>query len=33
MRLWCSYQYVLGDISLARSEQTLGLQSSQRFKA
>jgi len=33
MRLWPSHQYVLGDISLTRSEQTLGLQSSQRFKA
>jgi len=33
MRFWRSHQYVLGDISLARSEQTLSLQSSQRFKA
>jgi len=33
MRLWTSHQYVLGDISLTCSEQTLGLQSSQRFKA
>jgi len=33
MRLWPSHQYVLGDITLTRSEQTLGLQSSQRFKA
>jgi len=33
MRLWPSHQYVLGDISLTRSEQTLGLQTSQRFKA
>ena len=37
MRLWPSafvaHQYVIGDISLTRSEQTLGLQSSQRFKA
>jgi len=33
MRLWPSHQYVLGDISLTRSEQTLGLQSFQRFKA
>jgi len=33
MRFWRSHQYVLGDISLARREQTLGLQSSQRFKA
>jgi len=33
MRCWPSHQYVLGDISLTRSEQTLGLQSSQRFKA
>jgi len=33
MRFWPSHQYVLGDISLTRSEQTLGLQSSQRFKA
>ena len=34
MRCWPSHQYVLG-ISLTRSdsEQTLGLQSSQRFKA
>jgi len=32
MRLWPSHQYVLGGISLIRSEQTLGLQSSQRFK-
>jgi len=33
MRFWPSHQYVLGDISLTRSEQTLGLQRSQRFKA
>ena len=33
MRCWPSHQYVLGDISLTRSEQTLSLQSSQRFKA
>jgi len=33
MRLWPSHQYVLGEISLTHSEQTLGLQSSQRFKA
>jgi len=33
MRFWPSHQYVLGDISLTRSEETLGLQSSQRFKA
>jgi len=33
MRFWPSHQYVLGDISLTRSEQTLGLQSSQCFKA
>jgi len=33
MRCWPSHQYALGDISLTRSEQTLGLQSSQRFKA
>jgi len=33
MRCWPSHQYVLGDISLTHSEQTLGLQSSQRFKA
>jgi len=33
MRLWPSHQYVLGEISLTRSEQTLGLQSSRRFKA
>jgi len=33
MRVWPSHQHVLGDISLTRSEQTLGLQSSQRFKA
>jgi len=32
MSLWPSHQYVIGDISLTRSEQTLGLQSSQRFK-
>jgi len=32
-RLWPSHQYVLGDISLTRSEQILGLQSSQHFKA
>jgi len=32
MRCWPSHQYVLGDISLTRSEQTVGLQSSQRFK-
>jgi len=33
MLLWPSHQYVLGDISLTCSEQTLGLRSSQRFKA
>jgi len=33
MSCWPSHQYVLGDISLTRSEQTLGLQSSQRFMA
>ena len=33
MSLWPSHQYVIGDISLTRSEQTLGLQSSQPFKA
>jgi len=33
MRLWPSHQYMLSEISLTRSEQTLGLQSSQRFKA
>ena len=33
MRCWPSHQYVLGDISLTRSEQTFGIQSSQRFKA
>jgi len=33
MRFGPSHQYVLGDISLTRREQTLGLQSSQRFKA
>jgi len=33
MRCWPSHQYMLGNISLTRSEQTLGLQSSQRFKA
>jgi len=33
IRFWPSHQYVLGDISFTRSEQTLGLQSSQRFKA
>ena len=33
MRFWPSHQYVLGDISLTCSKQTLGLQSSQRFKA
>jgi len=33
MHFWPSHQYVLGDISLTRSEQTLSLQSSQRFKA
>ena len=33
MRLWPSHQYFLGNICLTRSEQTLGLQSSQRFKA
>jgi len=32
MRLWPSHQYVLGEISLTRSEQTLGLQRSQCFK-
>ena len=31
MRLWPSHQYVIGDISLTRSEQTLGLQNSHRF--
>ena len=33
MRFAPSDQYLLGDISLTHSEQTLGLQSSQRFKA
>jgi len=33
MHLWPSDQYLLGDIALTRSEQTLGLQSSQRFMA
>jgi len=33
MRCWPSHQYVLGDISLTRSKQTLGLQSSEHFKA
>jgi len=33
MRCWPSHQYVLGDISLTRSEQSLSLQSSQCFKA
>jgi len=33
MRFWPSHQYVLSDISSTRSEQTLGLQSSQSFKA
>jgi len=33
MRCWPSHQYVLGDISLTRSEQTLSLQRSQRFQA
>ena len=33
MRFRPSHQYVLGNISLTRSEQTLCLQSSQRFKA
>ena len=33
MRFWPSHQYLLGDISLTRREHTLGLQSSQRFKA
>jgi len=33
MLCWPSHQYVLGDIFLTRSEQTLCLLSSQRFKA
>ena len=33
MRCWPSHQYVLGNISLTRSEQTLGLKSCQLFKA
>jgi len=33
MRFWPSLQYLLDDISLTHSKQTLGLQSSQRFKA
>jgi len=33
MRFWPSHQCLLGDISLIRTEQTLGLQSSQHFKA
>jgi len=33
MHFWPSHQYVLGDLSLTRSEQTLSLHSSQRFKA
>ena len=33
MHCWPYHQYVLGDIFLTRSEQTLGLQSSQRLKA
>jgi len=33
MRFWPSHHYLLGGIALTRSEQTLGLQSSQRFKA
>ena len=33
MRSWPSHRYMLSEISLTRSEQTLGLQSSQRFKA
>jgi len=33
MHFWPSHQYVLGNIFLTRSEQSLGLQSSQRFKA
>jgi len=32
MHLWLSHKYVLGGISLTRSEQTLGLRSSQHFK-
>ena len=32
MRCWPSHQYALGNISLTRSEQTLGLQSSHRWK-
>jgi len=32
MRFWPSHQHLLGNISLTSSEQTLGLQSSQRFK-
>jgi len=33
IRFWPSHQYLLGDISLTRTEQTLGLQGSKRFKA
>jgi len=33
MRFWPSHLYLLKDIALTRSEQTLGLQSSQRLKA
>jgi len=33
MRVWPPHQYVLGFFSLTRSEQTLGLQSSQRLTA
>ena len=33
MRFWFSHQFLLGDISLTCSKQTLGLQSSRRFKA
>ena len=33
MRLWPSHEYVLSNISLPHSEQILGLQNSQRFKA
>jgi len=32
MHFWPSNKYVLGDISLTHSEQTVGLHSSQRFK-
>jgi len=33
MRFWLSHEYVLGDLSLTRGEESLGLQTSQYLKA